>query len=149
MLFSVLLAGTAWVYVTAFFAIAAGYVILASAGIRTVSASLLTASAVGWVLLAFLSFGPTIPQVFITIGAILAAAGGLAASVVLYLGKEFTGPAAMVFVVANALGALFCLQVLTLALSGAGLVVIALFGIALIAAGILVRRVAQSARTER
>lgn len=107
---------------------------------NTVAKVSLIAAAIGWALLALNGFGLALPAVLITIAALVAGIGGLIGAVVVLVGREVTNTAALVFVIAMALGLLFLLPAVGVAVLGPFASWIGLlFGIAMIIAGFLFR----------
>ena len=131
-----------WLVLLADLAMVVAFVILALGAVNnTVAKIALFAGAVGWALLAIAGLGVALPGALLTIAAVVAAVGGLVGAIVLYVGKEITNRAAIIFVVATALGVVYLLGVIgTLSLGTLGTIVAVLFGAALIAAGIYFRR---------
>lgn len=131
-----------WLVLLAAAAMVVALVILAVGAVNnTVAKIALFAAAVGWALLAISGLGIALPAVLLTLAAVVAAIGGLVGAIVLYVGKEITNRAAILFVVATALAVLYLLNVIgTLALGALGTVVVVLFGAALIVAGVFFRR---------
>ncbi len=134
-----------WLGAIAYAAIAVALGILGFGAVNnTVAKISLIAAAVGWALLALNGLGIALPGVLVTIAAIVAGVGGLIGAIVLYVGKEITNMAAVAFIVATALGLLVLLATplgvyaLDASLS---LVLVILFGVALIVTGVLFRRV--------
>jgi hypothetical protein len=133
-----------WMWVLAYAALAVAFGILGLGAVNnTVAKICLIAAAVGWALLALNGLIPGLPGVLVTIAAILAGVGGLVGAIVLYVGKEITNMAALAFIVATALGLLVLLGsplgVFSLGTTLA-LIVVLLFGAALIVTGVLFRR---------
>jgi hypothetical protein len=132
-----------WLYLLAYLAMAVAFVVLALGAVNgTVAKIALFAGALGWLLLALVGVGLGLPAGVTTFAAILAGLGGLVGAIVLYVGKEITNIAAIVFVVATILGLLYLLHLIAVFSLGAlAPVIIVLFGVALIATGVLFRRV--------
>jgi hypothetical protein len=133
-----------WLMALAYAAIAVALGILGIGAVNSIVAKvLLIASAVGWALLALLALGIALPSPITQIAAVVAGVGGLIAAIVLYVGREITNMQALAFIVAMALGLLYLLgSVLGLfSLGTLGVVVVILFGVALIVTGVLFRRV--------
>ena len=101
----------------------------------------LFAAAVGWAIIAIAGLGViAIPATVVTIAAVVAAVGGVVGAIVLYTGKEISNRPAIVFIVAMILGALFLLGLGIVSLGSLATIVLLLFGLALIVAGVLFRR---------
>ena len=133
-----------WLMVLAYAAIAVALGILGFGAVNnTVAKVALIASAVGWALLALVGLGIALPSVIVTIAAVVAGVGMLVGAIVLYVGKEITNMSALAFIVAGALGLIYLLATVLGAFSLASLavVVVILFGVALIVTGVLFRRV--------
>jgi hypothetical protein len=114
---------------------------------NTVAKITLIAAAIGWAILAIGGLGIAFPGVLLTIAAIVAGVGGLIAAIVIYVGKEVNNTAALLFIVAMALGLLYLLGVTgTLAYGGVGVFITILFGAALIVTGVLFRRTERGRR---
>jgi len=137
-----------WFLVLAYVAVAVALGILGFGAVNnTVAKVSLIAAAVGWLLLAIVGLGVALPSVLVTIAAVVAGVGGLIGAIVLYVGKEITNTAALVFIVAMALGLLYLLGTIGIFSFGTvGLVIAVLFGIALIFAGVLFRQKERSRR---
>lgn len=137
-----------WLVVLAYAALAVAFGILGFGAVNsTVAKVVLIAAAVGWAILAIVGLGVGLPAVLVTIAAVVAGVGGLIGAIVVYVGKEVTNTAALMFVVATALGLLYVLGVIgVFAYGGAGVVITVLFGVALIAAGVLFRRTERARR---
>ncbi|CAN5311913.1 hypothetical protein BH11ACT4_BH11ACT4_23640 [soil metagenome] len=137
-----------WFFVLAYAAMAVAFVILGLGAVNnTVAKIALFAGAVGWALLVISALGVALPGVLLTIAALVAGLGGLVGAIVIYVGKEITNTPALVFVVAAILGVLFVLGAVgTVAFGSFGVVITVLFGVALIAAGVLFRRTEGSRR---
>ena len=131
-----------WLVLLADAAMVVAFVVLALGAVNnTVAKIALFAGAVGWAILALAGLGIALPAPLATLAAVVAAIGGLVGAIVLYVGKEITNRAALLFVVATALGVLFLLNAIgTLPLGTLGTVVAVLFGAALIVAGMFFRR---------
>jgi hypothetical protein len=126
-----------WLVLLADAAMVVALVILAVGAVNnTVAKIALFAAAVGWALLAISGLGIALPAVLLTLAAVVAAIGGLVGAIVLYVGKEITNRAAIVFVVATVLAVVYLL----VPLGTLGTVVAVLFGAALIVAGVFFRR---------
>lgn len=139
------LAGVAvpWLIVLAYLAIAIALGILGFGAVNSTLAKItLIAAAVGWLVLALVNVPVALPAVLVTIAALVAGLGGLIAAIVLYVGKEITNTAALAFIVAMLLGLLYLLggAIGLFSLANLAIVVIVLFGVALIVAGVLFRR---------
>jgi hypothetical protein len=133
-----------WLIVLAYAAIAVALGILGFGAVNnTVAKVSLIASAVGWALLALVGLGIALPAVLVTIAAIVAGVGMLIGAIVLYVGKEITNMAALAFIVAGALGLIYLLGTVmgAFSLGTLAVVVVVLFGVALIVTGVLFRRV--------
>jgi hypothetical protein len=133
-----------WFIVLAYVALAVAFGILGLGAVNnTVAKVCLIAAAVGWAILALAGLIAGLPPVLVTIAAILAGVGGLVGAIVLYVGKEITNMAAVAFIVATALGLLVLLGsplgVFSLGTTLA-LIIVLLFGAALIVTGVLFRR---------
>lgn len=133
--------GLPWLGVIAYAAMAVALVLLALGVASDPLARIaLYVGALGWALLALSGFGLALPAGFVTLGVILAAVGGLVAAIVLFVRKGASGNAALAFLIAAVLGALFLLNSAGLfALGTFGTVIAALFGAALIYTGYLFR----------
>ncbi|MBX3100403.1 MAG: hypothetical protein KF761_12590 [Salinibacterium sp.] len=131
-----------WLVLLADAAMVVALVILALGAVNnTVAKVSLFAGAVGWAVLALAGLGLVLPAPLPAIAALVAGVGGLIGAIVLYVGKEITNRAAVIFIVATALGLLYLLGAIgTLALGTLGTVVTVLFGAALIVAGVYFRR---------
>ena len=133
-----------WLGAIAYLALAVAFGVLGLGAVNnTVAKICLIAAAVGWAILGLAGLGLALPAVLITIAAILAGVGGLVGAIVLYVGKEITNMAAVAFIVATALGLIVLLAgPLGVFPLGAqiGLVLVILFGAALIVTGVLFRR---------
>jgi hypothetical protein len=133
-----------WLGAIAYIAIAVALGILGFGAVNnTVVKICLIAAAVGWALLGLVGLGIALPAVLVTIAAVVAGVGGLLGAIVLYVGKEITNMAALAFIVAMALGLIVLLAspLGVFSLANLALVVAVLFGVALIVAGVLFRRV--------
>lgn len=121
-------------------AIAIAYLILGLGAVNnTVAKISLVAAAIGWLLLVLTLVLP-LPGVLITIAWVVAGVGGLLGAVVILVGREVANTSALVFVIATALGLLALLATFgVLALGSLATAVLALFGVALIATGLLFR----------
>ena len=107
----------------------------------------LFAAAVGWAIIALAGWGViAFPAIVITLAAIVAAVGGVVGAIVIYTGKEITNRPAIAFIVAMILGALFLLGLGILPLGSLATIVVLLFGLALIVAGVLFRRTERGRR---
>jgi len=132
-----------WVIVLAQVALVIAFVILAIGAVNsTLTRVALIVAAVGWAILALAGLGiVALPAGVATFAAILAAVGGIVGAVLLYRGREVANQSAIVFVVANVLGALYLLGALgLLSLGTFGAILTVLFGVALILAGVLFRQ---------
>lgn len=137
-----------WFLVLAYAALAVSFVILALGAVNnTVAKVALFAGAVGWALLVISALGVALPGVLLTIAAVVAGLGGLVGAIVLYVGKEITNTPAIAFVIATILGVLFVFGAIgTFAYGNLSVVITVLFGVALIATGVLFRRTEGSRR---
>lgn len=132
-----------WFIVLAFAGIAVALGILGFGAVNnTVAKISLIAAAVGWALLALEGLGLGLPAVLITIAAVVAGVGGLIGAIVLYVGKEITNTAALAFIIAAALGLIYLLATPlgVFSLADLAVLVVVLFGVALIVTGVLFRR---------
>jgi hypothetical protein len=131
-----------WVALLAEAAMVVAYVILALGAVNnTVAKVALFAAAAGWAVIALAGLGIALPAVLITVAVVVAAIAGVVGAIVLYVGKEITNRPALIFVVATALGAIYLLASIgTFAGVDLGLVITELFGAALIVAGVFFRR---------
>lgn len=139
-----------WFWALAYVALAVAFGVLGFGAVNSTLAKIsLIAAAIGWALLALNALGLGLPAVLITIAAIVAGLGGLVGAIVLYIGKEITNRAAVAFIVATALGLLVLLGsplgVFSLG-STLTLILVLLFGAALIVTGVLFRRTEGSRR---
>lgn len=134
------IAAVPWLSLIADAALAAGFVILAlSTGSIVVRAGAIAAAA-GWLVLG-LGTVVGLPMGFGTLAALAAAVGGVVAGIALVTGKEITDRSAVALLVASAVGAALLLSAIGgLALGGLGQVLSALFGAALVVAGVLLHR---------
>jgi hypothetical protein len=133
-----------WLIVLAYAAIAVALGILGFGAVNnTIAKVSLIASAVGWALLALVGLGIALPGVITTIAAVVAGLGMLIGAIVLYVGKEITNMSALAFIVAGALGLIYLMSAVmgVFSLATLAVVVIILFGVALIVTGVLFRRV--------
>lgn len=134
----------AWLGALGYVGIAVALAVLALGGVNsTLTKVLLIAAAVGWLLLALVGLGIAIPAVLVTIAAVLAGLGTLVGAIVLYVGKEITNTAALAFIIAAVLGLILLLASPLGVFPLTGnllLVLIVLFGVALIVTGIIFRR---------
>jgi hypothetical protein len=114
----------------------------------TVTKVALIVAAVGWALTALIWLKVIgLPDGVFTVVALVTAVAGVVAAIVLYTGKEVRNRPAIAFIVAASLAALYLLGAAALlALSDVGIVVVILFGIALIIAGWLFRQTERSRR---
>jgi hypothetical protein len=132
-----------WLIVLAYVAIAVALGVLGFGAVNNNIAKVaLIAAAVGWALLALVGLGIALPAVLVTIAAIVAGVGGLVGAIILYVGKEISNMAALAFIVAMALGLIVLLAspLGVFSLANLAVVVLVLFGVALIVAGVLFRR---------
>ena len=132
-----------WVIVLAQVALAIAFVILAIGAVNsTLTRVALIVAAVGWAILALDVLRiVALPDGLGAFAAILAVVGGIVGAILLYRGREIANRSAIVFIVANVLGALYLLGSLGLLSLGAfGPILIVLFGAALILAGFLFRQ---------
>jgi hypothetical protein len=133
-----------WLIVLAYAAIAVALGILGFGAVNnTIAKVSLIASAVGWALLALVGLGIALPGGITTIAAVVAGLGMLIGAIVLYVGKEITNMSALAFIVAGALGLIYLMSAVmgVFSLATLAVVVIILFGVALIVTGVLFRRV--------
>jgi len=137
-----------WFFVLGYAAMAVAFVLLGLGAVNnTVAKIALFAAAVGWALLVLGALGVGLPGVLVSIAAVVAGVGGLIAAIVLYVGKQITNTPAMAFVIATILGVFFVLGLVgTFAFGTLGVVITVLFGVALIATGVLFRRTEGSRR---
>ncbi len=129
-----------WVTVLATLALAIAFAILAIGAVNsTLTRVALIIAAVGWAILALAGLGViALPAGVATFAAILAAAGGIVGAILLYTGREIANRSAIVFIIANVLGALYLLGVSgLLSLGTFSTIITVLFGAALILAGVL------------
>jgi hypothetical protein len=104
-------------------------------------------AAVGWAILGLVGLGVALPGGLVQVVALITAAAGIVAAVVLYTGKEIRNRPAIVFIVAMILGALYLLSLGGLfSLGDLGTVVFVLFAVALIAAGWMFRQAERGRR---
>ena len=132
-----------WVTVLAAAAMAIAFTILAIGAVNsTLTRVAFIVAAVGWAILALAGLGiVALPAGVGTFAAILAAAGGIVGAILLYTGREIVNRSAIVFIIANVLGALHLLGSLGLLPLGTfGTILTVLFGAALILAGVLFRQ---------
>ena len=132
-----------WVIVLAQVALVIAFVILAIGAVNsTLTRVALIVAAVGWAILALAVLGiVALPAGADAFAAILASVGGIVGAILLYRGREIANRSAIVFIVANVLGALYLLGGLGLLSLGAfGAILIVLFGAALILSGVLFRQ---------
>ena len=73
----------------------------------------------------------------ITIAALVAGVAGLIAAIVLYVGKEILNLPAIIFIATTALGLLYLLPSIGVALAGLTLIIAVLFAAGLIVTGVL------------
>jgi hypothetical protein len=114
----------------------------------TVTKVSLIVAAIGWAIIALIWLNIiALPGGVFTVVALVTAVAGVVAAIVLYTGKEIRNRPAIAFIVAASLAALYLLGAAgILALGDVGVVVVILFGIALIIAGWLFRQTERSSR---
>ena len=134
--------GVPWLGALAYAAMAVALVILAVGAVNNTLAKIaLFAGAVGFAILALVGLGIGLPGVLLTVGAVLAALGFLIGAIVLYIGKEVSNTAAIVFVVAAVLAAIILLGIAgSLGLGAFATILTVALGIALVVAGFYFRR---------
>lgn len=134
--------GLPWLGSLAYAALAVALVILALGSVNNTLAKVaLFVGAAGFAILALAGFGLALPGILLTIGAVMAALGFVVGAIVLYVGKEITNTAALVFVIAAVLGAIILLtSVAAIGLGVLATIVTVAFAIALIVAGLYFRR---------
>jgi len=123
-----------------YIAIAAGLIILALGAVNnTVAKGSLFAAGAGWVVLIIASL-TTLPGDVVTLGGVVAAAAGVVAAVVIYVGKEISNRAALVFLVAMILTAVYLLNAVGFfTLGPLNVVVPLLLALSLVGTGVLFR----------
>lgn len=131
-----------WLQGLAYAVLAVALVILALGAVNnTVAKIALFVGAVGFAILALLSFGLALPAILVTVAAVLAALGFLVGAIVLYVGKEVSNISAIIFVVAAVLAAIILLTMAAATSLGVfATVLLVALGIALIVAGLYFRR---------
>lgn len=128
----------AWLVAISYLALAAAFLILGIGAVNSTAAKItLIAAALGWLVLGLGAFGLGLTSVIVILAVLLAGVVGLLSSVVLYVGKEVRNLPAIIFIVATALGLIYLLPRLGVALAGLSLIVAILFAAALIVAGVL------------
>jgi len=127
-----------WLTAISLLAIAAAFLILGFGAVNSSAAKItLIAAALGWLVLGLAAFGLALPNVIIILAVLLAGVVGLLAAVILYVGKEVRNVPAIVFIITTALGLLYLLPRLGVALAGLTLVIAILFAAGLIVSGVL------------
>ena len=123
-------------------ALAAALVILALGAVNNTLAKVaLFVGAAGFAILALAGFGLALPGILLTIGTVMAALGFVVGAIVLYVGKEITNTAALVFVIAGVLAAIILLAGVAAIVLGAVATILAVaFAAALVVAGVYFRR---------
>lgn len=131
-----------WPALLANLGIGAAFLIMGIASFRNTLARIaLVVGAVGWIFLA-LSFLVALPSPIGAIAAVAAAAGGVVAAIVLYVGKEITNRSAIAFILTTVVGAIILLAaVFGVALGTFGTVLAIVFALGLIVTGVLFARV--------
>jgi hypothetical protein len=130
--------GLGWLTAISFLAIAAAFLILGFGAVNSNAAKItLIAAALGWLVLGLGAFGLALPNVIVILAVLLAGVVGLLAAVILYVGKEVRNVPAIVFIITMALGLLYLLPRLGVALAGLTLVIAILFAAGLIVSGVL------------
>ena len=131
-----------WLALLASAAMVVAFGILALGAVNnTVAKIALFAAAVGWAVIAIAGIGLVLPAVILTLAVVIAALAGLVGAIVLYVGKEITNRAGLAFVVATVIGAFYLLNAIgTFGAMGLYVVVVLLFGAALVVAGVFFRR---------
>lgn len=134
-----------WLGALGYAALALSLVILALSAVKNVAAKIsLFTGAVGFAILALAGLGIGLPGIVVwnvAVGATLAALGFLVGAIVLYVGKQITNTAALLFVIASILGAIILLGLAaTLGLGAFGTILTFAFGAALAVAGVYIRR---------
>ena len=131
-----------WLALLASAAMVVAFVILALGAVNnTVTKIALFAAAAGWAVIAIAGIGLVLPAVLLTLAVVIAALAGLVGAIVLYVGKEITNRAGLAFVVATVIGAFYLLNAIgTFGAMGLYVVVVLLFGAALVVAGVFFRR---------
>lgn len=130
-----------WPTLLANLGIGIAFLILALGSVASTLAKIsLIVGAVGWFLLA-LSFLVALPSPLGAIAAIAAAAGGVVAAIVLYVGKEITNQSAIAFLVTTIVAAIVLLAAVAgFALGTFGAVLMIVFGVGLLITGVLFAR---------
>lgn len=127
-------------------AIAVGFAILGAGAVNSTLAKVACfVAAVGWAIIGLAGLGVALPGNLMQIVALITAAAGVVAAIVIYTGKEIRNRPAIIFIVATVLGALYLLGGV-LSLGTLGTVVFVLFAIALIATGWFFRQAERSRR---
>lgn len=137
-----------WLTLLAYAAMVVGLGILGLGAVNnTVAKIALVAAALGWLILLLAGLAIGLPAGLVTFGAVLAMLGFLIGAIVLYVGKEMSNIAALIFIAAAILAVLYLLPLMGVVAFAAGATVVTvLLGIALIAAGVYFGRADRNRR---
>ncbi len=137
-----------WLTLLAFAAMVVGLGILGFGAVNNRVAQIaLIASAVGWLILLLAGLAVGLPAGLVAFGAVLAMLGFLVGAIVIYVGKEMSNFAALIFIAAAVLAVLYLLPLIGVAaFAPVASVVTVLMGIALIVAGVYFTRADRNRR---